>query len=118
MGARVIVIIIMFVFVAVLMSGYAQESEQKAKSEETETIITTSTKVEVTAREALDIAETVVRDWASDEVLVDLTNFRGSSLPDGGAVRWKLEFNSVSMKKELEVHVSRGKILQKNGREI
>jgi len=111
MRARVIVVLIMLVFGIVFMNGYAQESEQKAKSEEITT--TTSIKVELTAREALRIAEIVARDWASDAVLVDLSNFRGSSLPDGRAVRWKLAFNSVSMEKELEIHVSRGKILQK-----
>jgi len=112
MRVRVIVVLIMFVFGVVLMSGCAQESEEKSTTEVT-TTTTTTTKVKLTAREALHIAETVVRDWASDAVLVDLTNFRGSSEPDGRAARWKFEFNSESMKKELEVHVSRGKILQK-----
>ena len=101
----------MLVFGVVLMSGCAQESEEKSTTEVTTT--TTFIKVELTAREALRIAEIVARDWASDAVLVDLSNFRGSSLPNGRAVRWKLEFNSVSMEKELEIHVSRGKILQK-----
>ena len=111
MRTRVIVVLIMLVFGVVLMSGGAQESEEKSTTEVTTT--TTSIKVELTAREAFRIAEIVARDWASDAVLVDLSNFRGSSLPDGRAVRWKLEFNSVSMEKGLEVHVSRGKILQK-----
>ncbi|NQU74641.1 MAG: hypothetical protein HQ547_08040 [Candidatus Omnitrophica bacterium] len=111
MRTRVIVGLIMLVFGVVLMRGGAQESEEKSITEVTTTA--TSIKVELTAREAFRIAETVARDWASDAVLVDLSNFRGSSLPDGRAVRWKLAFNSVSMEKELEIHVSRGKILQK-----
>ena len=113
MRARAIVLIlILIMFGIVLMSGFAQESEEKSTIEVISTT-TTTIKVELTAREALSIAQSVVRDWASDAVLVDLTNFRGSSLPDGRAVRWKFEFNSESVKKELEVHISRGKILQK-----
>jgi len=108
----IVLILILIMFGIVLMSGFAQESEEKSTTEVT-TTTTTTIKVELTAREALSIAQTVVRDWASDAVLVDLTNFRGSSLPDGRAVRWKFEFNSESVKKELEVHISRGKILQK-----
>ena len=108
----IVLILILIMFGIVLMSGFAQESEEKSTIEVI-TTTTTTIKVELTAREALSIAQSVVRDWASDAVLVDLTNFRGSSLPDGRAVRWKFEFNSESVKKELEVHISRGKILQK-----
>ena len=106
--ARRIIILILIILGILLISGYAQESEEKSTTE-----ATTTTKVKLTAREALNIAEIVVRDWAQDSVLVDLSNFRGSSETDGRAARWKFEFNSESMKKDLEVHVSRGKILQK-----
>jgi len=111
MRARVIVVLIMFIFGVVLMSGYAQESEEKSSTEAT--AATTTIKTELTAREAFRIAQETAKDWASDAVLVNLTNFRGTSLSDGRSVRWKFEFNSISMKKELEVHISRGKILQK-----
>ena len=94
----------------VLMSGCAQESEEKSSTEAT--AATTTIKTELTAREAFRIAQETAKDWASDAVLVNLTNFRGTSLSDGRSVRWKFEFNSISMKKELEVHISRGKILQ------
>jgi len=109
---KAVVLLSIFVIGIIFASGLAQESEEKSTTEVT-TTTTTTIKVELTAREALSIVEILVRDWASDAVLVDLTNFRGTSLSDGRAVRWKLEFNSESVKKELEVHVSRGKILQK-----
>lgn len=110
---KAVVLLSIFVIGIIFASGYAQDTEEKSTSVETEITSATSEKAELTAREAFHIAQTVAIDWASDAVLVDLTNFRGTSLSDGRAVRWKLEFNSESVKKELEVHVSRGKILQK-----
>ena len=109
---KAVVLLSIFVIGIIFASGCAQNKEEKSTTEES-TTTTTTTKVKLTAREALSIAEIVVRDWAQDAVLVDLSNFRGSSEPDGRATRWTFEFNSESMKKELEVHVSRGKILQK-----
>ena len=113
MKAIAIVLLSVFFIGIVLMGGYAQESEEKSTSVETETTTALSEKIELTAQEAFHIAHAVAAEWAQDAVLVDLSNFRGSSEPDGRATRWTFEFNSESMKKELEVHVSRGKILQK-----
>ncbi len=113
LGVRVmgtVMLLSLLVIGVVLMSGSAQESEEKSPTEAT--AATTTVKTELTAREAFRIAQEAVKDWASDAVLVNLTNFRGTSLSDGRSVRWKFEFNSISMKKELEVHISRGKILQ------
>jgi len=109
-GVRAIVLLVILIIGIVLISGCAQESEEKSTSAETTVAI--SEKVELTAWEAFHIAQKEAKDWVSDAVFVDLSNFRGTSLSDGRAVRWKLEFNSESLKKELEVHVSRGKILQ------
>ncbi|MBN2396555.1 MAG: hypothetical protein JXC36_08895 [Candidatus Atribacteria bacterium] len=112
MKAIAIVLLSVFFIGIVLMGGYAQESEEKSTSVETETTTALSEKIELTAQEAFHIAHAVAAEWASDAVLVDLSNFRGTSLSNGRSVRWKIEFNSASMDKELEVHVSRGKILQ------
>jgi hypothetical protein len=113
MKAITIVMLSMFITGIVLVSGCAQESVEKSTSAETGTTIAASEKVELTAAEAYHFAKKAAVDWASDAVLVDISNFRGTSLSNGRSVRWKLEFNSDSMDKELEVHVSRGKILQK-----
>ena len=56
--------------------------------------------------------EKAAKDWASDAILVDISHFRGTSLSNGRSIRWKLEFNSTSMEKELEVPISSGEILQ------
>jgi len=110
LGVRAIILLSILVIGTVFISGCAQESEEKSTTEAT--AATTTIKVELTAREAFRIAQIMAKDWESDAALVNLTNFRGTSLSDGRSVRWKLEFNSISMKKELEVHISRGKILQ------
>ncbi len=112
MKAIAIVLLYMFITGIVLISGCAQESVEKSTSAETGTTIAASEKVELTAVEAYHLAKITAFDWASDAVLVDISNFRGTSLSNGRSVRWKIEFNSASMDKELEVHVSRGKILQ------
>ena len=110
--ALAILMLSVFIIGIVLIGGYTQESEEKLTSTETKTTTALSEKIELTAQEAFHIAHAAAAEWASDAVLVDLSNFRGTSLSDGRAVRWKIEFNSASMDKELEVHVSRGKIFQ------
>ena len=112
MKAIAIVLLSMFITGIVFISGCAQESVEKSISAETGTTIAASEKVELTATEAYHLAKNAAVDWASDAVLVDISNFRGTSLSNGRSVRWKIEFNSASMDKELEVHVSRGKIFQ------
>ena len=111
---KAIAIVVLFIFITgiILVSVYAQESVEKSTIVETGTTIAASEKVELTAAEAYHLAKKASIDWASDAVLVDISNFRGTSLSNGRSVRWKLEFNSASMYKELEVHISRGKILQ------
>jgi len=111
-GIRGVVLILMLVFGIVFVNGCAQQSEEKSTGAEVESVDTVSEKDELTAREAFGIAQKTAEDWASDAILVDISNFRGTSLSDGCSVRWKLEFNSTSMEKELEVHISSGKILQ------
>jgi len=112
MKAIAILLLSIFITGIVLIGGYAQESVEKSTSVETETTTALSEKIELTAQEAFHIAHAAAAEWASDAVLVDLSNFRGTSLSNGRSVRWKIEFNSASMDKELEVHISRGKILQ------
>jgi major membrane immunogen (membrane-anchored lipoprotein) len=110
---RALVILIAFMVGGVLMSGCTKKSEVKSPGKETtSTNLSEGSKELVTAREAYSIAQKTAQDWASDVILVDLSNFRGSSETNGQATRWKLEFNSKSKDKELEVHVSQGKILQ------
>ena len=111
-GIRWTVLLLMLVFGIVFVNGCAQESEEKSTGAEKEAIADVSEKKELTAREAYQLAQIESVDWASDAILVDISNFWGTSLADGRSVRWKLEFNSTSMEKELEVHISRGKILQ------
>jgi hypothetical protein len=96
----------------VIMSGYTQGSEEPLNSAENNASIEAIERGELTAREAYQLAQAEAAKWASDAVLVDISNFRGTSLTSGRSVRWKLEFNSKSMNMELEVHVSRGEILQ------
>ena len=67
---------------------------------------------ETTAREAFNIAEKEAIDWASDAVLVDLSNFRGTSLSDGKSIRWSFEFNSADLEKVFEVSVYKSKVFQ------
>jgi len=54
---------------------------------------------ETSARKAFGIAEIEVIKWSSDAVLVDLTNFRGTSSSDGESIRWSIDFNSEDQKK-------------------
>jgi len=98
----------------VTMAGYAHNPDQEPAGEAAVATSAASTtdKRLLTSREAFQIAEPVAVNWSSDAVLVDLSNFRGSSEPDGRAIRWKLEFNSADRNQEFEVHVSAGKILQ------
>ena len=96
----------------IFITGYAQGSEKTLDSTEIDAMTEAFERGELTAREAYRLAQTEAVDWAADAVLVDISNFRGTSLTNGRSARWKLEFNSNSMNKELEVHISRGKILQ------
>lgn len=111
-GIRWTVLLLMLVFGIVFVNGCAQESEEKSTGAEKESAVTVSEKKELTAREAYQLAQFEAVDWASDAILVDISNFRGTSLSNGRSVRWKLEFNSTSMEKEFEVHISSGEILQ------
>jgi len=112
LGIKVTFALTLLIFGIIFISGYAQESEEKSAAVETDIATMVSDRIELTAREAFSIAQKTAKDWASDAVLVDISNFRGTSLSNGRSVRWKLEFNSTGMEKEFEVHISRGKILQ------
>ena len=67
----------------------------------------------LTAREALAIADEVAGDWASDAALVELSTYPSPPKSSGRGSCWKFEFNSLTLEKELEVYVRRGKFFQK-----
>ena len=66
----------------------------------------------VLAKDAYTVAEDYAKKWSDDAVLINITNFRGSSVPDGTAVRWKVKFYSPAKDKDYSVHVVDGKFFQ------
>ena len=110
-----LVLLAVLVVEVVLMSGCTQKAEEKSASEEA--TATTSTKKELTAREAFRIALPKAQEWSSDAALMEITNYMGSkNRTDGRAAVWTFEFGSSGAKR-LEVYVRKGEVsrtLKKN----
>jgi len=91
-----LIILVGFVFI-----GGCEQSQKNGESSK-----------QLTAREAFAIAKDEAKDWSSDVVFVDLSNFRGTSAVNGQSARWDFVFNSKKMDKKLEVRINRSKVLQ------
>ncbi len=110
-----VVLAVMLVFASgFILGGCVQEAKKEAAGGKKETKVESSRSGEelLTAQQAFRIAREEAQKWASDAALIEISNFGGSSEADGRAARWKFRFVSRSKGAGLDVHISKGEVLQ------